>query len=375
MNLHICRRTFLASAGLSFISGLSIPVQTVLAQRQELFASACKVVGDGYKVVLFNDRGQLIQYIDLPDRGHDITFDPISNRAVAFARRPGNFAVVFAINDDQPPITIFADQDRHFFGHGKFSPDGKLLYATENDFKNTMGKIGIYDSTNNFQRIGEFESYGIGPHQLLISPDGKMLIVANGGIETHPDFGRAKLNLATMQPSLVFIDRSDGSLLEKHQLPTKLHQLSIRHMSVQPNGRVIFGGQYQGKKTDLPPLIGDCRLGEEIKLWSVTTKDRAMLRNYIGSVVISNSGEEVAVSSPKGGVMTILSTDNHRVIKHIPFNGVCGLAASNNGFIASSSMGEVGILSPKYDQYGQLRQKHKYQNLFFDNHIMAGLHS
>jgi hypothetical protein len=30
---------------------------------------------------------------------------------------------------------------------------------------------------------------------MTVSDDGRMLIVANGGIETHPDFGRTKLNL------------------------------------------------------------------------------------------------------------------------------------------------------------------------------------
>ena len=46
-----------------------------------------------------------------------------------------------------------------------------------------------------FRRIGEFDNHGIGTHDISVSDDGRMLVIANGGIETHPDFGRTKLNL------------------------------------------------------------------------------------------------------------------------------------------------------------------------------------
>ena len=42
-------------------------------------------------------------------------------------------------------MTIPSIEGRHFFGHGVFSPDGKLLYATENDFEAARGVIGVYD--------------------------------------------------------------------------------------------------------------------------------------------------------------------------------------------------------------------------------------
>ena len=41
--------------------------------------------------------------------------------------------------------------------------------------------------------------------------DGRTIAVANGGIATHPDFDRVKLNLATMEPSLVRLDAAPAS--------------------------------------------------------------------------------------------------------------------------------------------------------------------
>ena len=43
---------------------------------------------------------------------------------------------------------------------------------------------------------------------MLLMPDGETFVVANGGIETHPDYGRAELNLETMDPSVAFVDRA-----------------------------------------------------------------------------------------------------------------------------------------------------------------------
>ncbi len=159
-----------------------------------------------YGVGVLTEQGRLVHALDLPERGHDITFDPVSRRSVVFARQPGTFAVVFDHTGEAEPVTIATVEGRHFYGHGVFSPDGALLYATENDFDNAAGVIGVYDATDGFRRIGEFATHGVGPHELLLCPDGKTLAIANGGIETHPDFGRAKLNIATMQPSLVFVD-------------------------------------------------------------------------------------------------------------------------------------------------------------------------
>ena len=53
------------------------------------------------------------------------------------------------------------------------------------------------------------------------SQDGKTLAVANGGLDTVPDAGRANLNADTMEPSLTFVDRGSGELLAKHALPVR----------------------------------------------------------------------------------------------------------------------------------------------------------
>ncbi len=55
-------------------------------------------------------------------------------------------------------------------------------------------------------RAGEFASGGVGPHEIRRMPGSDVLVIANGGIATHPGSSRAKLNIPKMQPNLAYIE-------------------------------------------------------------------------------------------------------------------------------------------------------------------------
>ena len=357
------RRAFLKAAGVGFAASL-LPRQAVALERSELvFASSVQTATGGYGAVLLGERGDLIASIDLPDRGHDITISPQAGRGVVFARQPGTFAVVFDPAGREAPVTLTSVEGRHFFGHGVFSPDGSLLYATESDFEAAQGVIGVYEVTNGYRRISEFLTHGTGPHEMLLMPDGITFVVANGGIETHPDFGRAELNLETMDPSVVFIDRRDGRLIGQLRLDAGLHQLSIRHMAVDARGRVWFGCQYKGTPTDSPQLVGYATMDGEISLVELPPGTLAELRNYVGSVAVSADGKTVAVSSPEGDLLVAIDAEGKRPVLVETLRNGCGLAADGNGFVATSGEGAmIGIA-------GAEREVQKFDFLF-DNHML-----
>ncbi len=337
----IDRRDFLKAAGAGFLMALSPRAMAATLAADAVFATAYQSRTGGYGVALLSEAGAVLRLIDLPDRGHDITFDPVTRRSVTFARQPGTFAVVFDHAGKAHPVTIASVQGRHFFGHGVFSPDGRLLYATENDFDNAAGVVGIYDATDGFRRIGEFATHGVGPHELILLPDGLTLAICNGGIETHPDFGRAKLNIATMQPSFVLIDRRTGDLIEKHGLSPKLHQLSIRHMDIDAAGSIWFGCQHEGPASERPALVGVARRGEELKLLDMPDDILEGFRNYIGSVAANPAAGTIAVSSPQGNAFAIIEAASGKVLSATSLTEVCGLAPDAAGFIATTGMGDI----------------------------------
>lgn len=340
--LALERRSFLTGAGALFMTGLTSKGLMAASSGDMLLASACRFPSGAYGAILFNEAGQIVQRVDLPDRGHDVVFTPDGSQAVAFARRPGNFAVAFPASGIAEPVMFRAPAGRHFFGHGAFSTDGRLLYATENAFEAGTGRIGLYDVTAGFARIGEFDSHGTGPHELLLMPGGRALAICNGGIETHPDTGRAMLNIATMRPNIAFVDARDGSLVAKLELPPSLHKLSLRHMAALPDGSVIFGGQYEGEDGALPPLAGRAHPLEGIALFPMDDKLVAGMRNYVGSVAVSRDGEEVAIASPRGNLTAILSARDGSLIETFRLNDGCGLAYGEDGLLVSTGEGVFG---------------------------------
>ena len=174
--------------------------------------AACRRPDGSYSVVVLGIDGAVLSELPLEGRGHDIALDRASGQAVVFARRPGSFALAFDIHGRHEPVLFTTPPNRHFYGHGVFSADGRLLYATEHDNDTRDGLIGVYAS-GSYRRIGEMPTHGIGPHEVIMLADGKTLAIANGGIETHIETGREKLNLASMRPSLAFVDSTTGSSL------------------------------------------------------------------------------------------------------------------------------------------------------------------
>lgn len=341
--IELDRRKFLASAGGVFAANL-LPWQAdALAADGSIFAAAA-MDGDGaHFVVLLDGAGAIIDRHRLPSRGHDAVSWRGGEKLAVFARRPGTFAVAFDGRNFKTPQLFATPHGRHFYGHGVYSGDGRLLYATENDYEGERGIVGIYDATDGYRRIGEFTTHGIGPHELLLAGGDATLIVANGGILTHPDFGRAKLNLATMKPSIVFLDAATGDLLEKHELPAEYSRLSTRHMTLDASGKAWIGCQYEGDAGARIPLIASLRRGEELTFADVPETDRASLENYVGSVAANTNGELVVFTSPKGGVAMVLDAATGRLVSTHKLPRVCGAASSGSrDFVLSSEFGRFG---------------------------------
>lgn len=338
----IDRRSFLKAAGVGFMATLAPRGAEALARTDAVFAAAYMSEAGTYGVALLGENGVEISRIPLPGRGHDVTHDTNSTHAVAFARRPGIFALVFNTADGRPVTLIESAEDRHFFGHGVFSPDGRLLYVAENDFDNYAGMIGLYDVRSGYRKVGEFPAHGMDTHDIQLMEGGRYLAIANGGIRQHPDTGRAKLNLDRMEPSLVILDLSDGQMVEKHAMPDDIRQLSTRHMDIDATGRVWFGCQFEGARNRHPQLLGSFRRGEDVRFIEMPEPLLAGFDNYVGSVAVNRGAGLVAISSPKGGRWAAFDTETGKLAYEETIAGVCGLAVEQPIFLRSTEHGEFG---------------------------------
>ncbi|WP_112944842.1 MULTISPECIES: DUF1513 domain-containing protein [unclassified Rhizobium] len=336
----IDRRSFVKAAGLTFLAALQPRALMALERADAVYASGMRQANGSFAIATVSERGEIIDQVALPARSHGMAFSAATGKTVAFARRPGTYAMIFDPHGKAKPIVITAAANRHFYGHGAFSPDGRILYASENDFDGNRGMIGLYDATHRFERIGEFETYGVGPHDMTVSDDGRMLIIANGGIETHPDFGRTKLNLGNMQPSLTLVDATTGALIEKHTLPAEWAQVSTRHVDVDDSGRIWFACQYEGRRNDLPPLVGSFAKGEDLRFVDLPEETTRRLANYVGAIAVNRKDGLVGVTSPKGGASVTIDAISGRVLREEIVPEAAGIAPAKSGFAVSSYDGD-----------------------------------
>lgn len=303
------------------------------------FLSAARLADASYALFGITTTGAVAFQIALPSRGHAGAAHPRRAQAVAFARRPGNFALVIDCQSGVVAQELQAPAGRHFYGHGTYSTDGTRLFTTENDFDAARGVIGVWGVDRGYQRIGEFNSGGIGPHEITRLPGTDTLVVANGGIETHPDAGRAMLNLPMMQPNLTYLT-VDGHIESQLHLPADLRMNSIRHLAAAGDGQVAFAMQWQGPGDQHPALLGLHRMGDlSANLLTAPTADHRQMQGYAGSVAIS--GTKIGITSPRGGMMQVFSTVTRAHIATTISEDICGLIPTVTGFFMTTGRGTI----------------------------------
>lgn len=363
------RRAFLHAsiAGFGAVaasSAFGLPAFAGQAEGTCILSAADDAAGSHF-IAGIDQSGAVNFRLPVPERGHGGCWRQFTDEVVMFSRRPGRSYQVIDFRQGTIIQQIEAEKDHHFYGHGAFSPDGNLLYVTANHYPSGGGRILVYDAKKHYQLLGDFQVDGIGPHEMRLHPDGQNLVVALGGIQTHPDYDRMKLNLDKMQPALMLIDRDSGRTVQRHE-PSH-HQLSCRHLDVSKEGIVIAGYQFEGPVWETPPLIArlDSRNGAFSEI-SLPIEQQASLRNYIASVAIDSSNHIAAVTAPKGNRAVLLDYVSSGHIDTVEIADVAGaIADQRQGFLFTSGLG--GVFRSQKSHADRIEDS----DLRWDNHLTS----
>lgn len=345
------RRAFLAG-----LAAASLPKLGWADVGSPNYLAAGKV-GEAYVLHGLSGQGQSLFQIPLPARGHAAAAHPSLPQAVAFARRPGTFALVIDCFSGAVLHQLTPPEGRQFNGHGVFSPDGSRLMTSEVVAEGSSGRIGLWDTVG-YTRIGEWKTHGIGPHDMKRMADGR-IIVANGGIQTDPD-DRAKLNIADMRPNLALLS-AEGDLLDQVDLGAGLHQNSMRHLALLSDG-VAFAMQWEGDVAETVPQLGLWHVGSAPVLCPPPDAQAMAMAGYAGSIAVS--GGQIALTSPKGGVLMMFDVVGGYLATHHRAD-LCGVAPATQGFTATDGQGAVWACNA--DGLTLLQS----QPTQWDNHLVA----
>lgn len=312
-----------------------------------------------FAVVGIDSERQICWQTPMPERVHDILIQPHSlthcedsglntdTHVAVMGRRPSEHFWILDAHSGDLLHSIKAESNRHFYGHACYSLEGDLLYVTENNTLDFSGIIGIYEVASGYKKIAEFSTHGIGPHEIVMHPNGETLVIANGGIKTERA-SREELNIDTMQPSLVYLDRRNGRLIQ--QVFPEHNQMSVRHLAMHKNGTVVIGIQFQGERHLSVPLVLTHRLGEDaftaVKMVNSQGHNWHLFHHYIASVGLDCAHNLVCVTSPIGGCAAVFDLSTRELVEVVELADCAGVATYPNSGVNLGLVDKESVTQP-----------------------------
>lgn len=334
--------------------------------QQSLIVSCGSDSKGHYFAIAVDMQGRIISKISLPARGHDvIAINSKPGHALVFARRPGEYILEVDFTRGEVINKIMTDPSQRFYGHGVLINNDQILVTTENDYENSKGLIVLRDRISQ-KVIEQYDSGGIGPHQLKVMPNSnqQQIVIANGGILTHPAQSRKKLNLDTMRPNLAYMSLASGQIDDSFELENK--HLSIRHLDVSAQGKVIAGLQYQGASTDDVPLAISHQGETRLNLLKADTATWRSMKHYTASVCVNSDNNTAAITCPKGNVLTFWDLNTDEFIGSHKLKDGAGITYLKDSLIASTGRGKLISQKNPREAY---QVTHNFKGLRWDNHM------
>lgn len=340
-SLRLTRRQWLSAAGAGCLLGVG---GVALASRAEA-GERGTVVTDGavHRVAAAWDDGRGGHFIgilrvtptqvtvqariEVPTRAHALVLEP-QGSVLAVARRPGEWLLRW-----HPPGHADAtapagqrqwhwiDDGHRFNGHVLVGQDGGSLLTTETDLDTGAGRL-VQRDRQTMAVTARWPTHGMDPHDMQVLPQG-LLLVANGGIASRPETGRARLDLDQMDASLVALSPTDGRLHHSWTLPDQ--RQSLRHLAWHASGRVAVALQAQhddAAQRDNAPVLAILDLQRSV-LHEVQAS--AGMAGYAGDVAVV--GDNWYVSCPRSDTLMRLSLDGTQCAR-FALQDACALAGS-----------------------------------------------
>jgi hypothetical protein len=290
-----------------------------------------------YLLALFDLDRASTRTVPMDFFGHGFAPDPTAARRGVIFEKKGPGCCEVDLVDGRVVRPVATAEGRAFYGHGAFSRDGTLLFATENKLDTKEGLIAVRDGRT-FRELGQFPTYGKSPHDCQLVDEGKTLAITNGG-------GRFDDTSALGAPSVTFVEVSSARLLEKltfdtprinagHLVVTGAHDVATISApreglpTTDPGGITLRSGRGPFRTLAEPPDVVSRMVGETL------------------SLCIDDRTSVVAATNPDGNLVTFWDLGSGRYVKHLDLPAPRGLTKTLDGEYFVLSYGrESGTLT------------------------------
>jgi hypothetical protein len=182
--------------------------------------------------ILNPESGELIQIELSLELAHAAFVNPKKkNQAIVM----GQHKQACLVDLSEGQIIKEIDAEDYFYGHGAFTPDGELFYASEVHGSGNCGRISVRRS-DTLEVLDEMPSFGPFPHDFVFLSDGHTMAIANHGIQSAP----GKIPHAS---SLTYVDTRSKKLMGQVKIPEP--EAFASHMQLLPNDEILLGTRKQ----------------------------------------------------------------------------------------------------------------------------------
>ena len=113
--------------------------------------------------------------------------------------------------------------------------------------------------------------------------------------------------------------------------------------------------QYEGPKNDSVPLVA-IHEGDRITTLQAPDDVQRRMRHYGGSVAVDRSGALIAVSAPRGNLVTFWHGREGRYLTSVDIQDGCGVAPTDRAgeFMLAGGEGAINLVRPLTDEIDRI---------------------
>lgn len=266
------------------------------------------------------------ELITLPFLPHGVVIDPRDpGRAAVFEKKgPGACLVDLRARRVIQPLPTVAT--RRFYGHGAFSADGSLLYATESQLDRRFAGVLVVRDAQTLKELGTVPTHGTAPHDCLLLDDGKTMVVANGG-------GPIGEGGATDAPaSVTYVDLTTERLLDEVRLDSP--RFNTGHVAVTGLGDLAVVSAPRDGLPSPNQQLGAVTLRPRGGATKTLQAPEHVVRRMLGetlSVVISEADRVVLATHPLGNCVSMWRLDDGECLGTLELAGPRGITRTLDG--------------------------------------------
>lgn len=255
---------------------------------------------------------------------HGIAFDPRDSHRAAIFEKKGPGACIIDLQARQITTSIPTSTTRRFYGHGAFSADGSLLYATETCLDRDLAGVLVVRDAQTFVELGTLPTYGAAPHDCRLIHEGKTMVVANGG---------GDLNTPGSAPACVtYIDLASGKLLQRVKLSSP--RINAGHIDVTAAADLVIVSAPRDGMKDPNNQLGAVSLRTKARALKTLSEPKAVVSRMRGetlSVVINESTRVALTTHPLGDCVSIWHLDTASCLGTLDLKEPRGVALTLDG--------------------------------------------